>query len=880
VSSADSTTPRPVPRLLSGLRRLWQYQRVGPGAIAVQITGDHNVVMLAGEARLCMESRHARRTEPRNLRELMWTQVRALDRVGREEELAALRRWMAATRPDRDISVHCLTGRAGAGKTRLAIELCEWAEQAGWSAGFVSHDALAVFHAHHNASEWRWPTKTLVVIDYAAASVKALRSYFEAFARGAPAPNEPPLRILLLERHADRDAGWWSTLIRPGGISGPGPATLVHAAAPLPLGPIRSIDDRRALLAQAMRLAAPLLETPRPPPPQLPPLGTDPLFDARLADDTIDTEPLFLVMAGIAAVEKGASNALAQGRLDLANDLADAESGRLQRLARASGADDSLLLHLAACVTLQAGCNLDIAYGMIDQEREALGDRSTTRTDELAALLHNALPPSQGDGIDAVRPDLIGEAFLLKELRPPPRQIEAVERAFGRARQSVIATLVRTAQDHADGAGSHASVMWLTQLAGLMDDPLALMAIGDELPLRSLALGNYAVTTSRRIVDGLAKCVTAEPGLLVNLATAANNLSVRLGQIGDLEGAVTAARKSIDIRRSLAAKHPESRSDLAGSLLNIATTLSATGDLEGAVAAARESVEIYSALAKLCPEKHRSNLASALNALAAQLLHVSDHRAALSAASESVSILRTLATLRPDEFRSYLAASLNTLAWATLGSDLSRSEESLSAAREAVDLYRALAAQRPDTYRPDLATALHTLAAMLIGDGARGDALSVACEAVDVRRALAEQQPEAFNGDLAKSLNNLAFVQRKLGNKQPALSSAEEAVHVLGTLAAQRPDEFLPELARALSVLADCLDDVDRQDDGLAANAKAIALLTVLFRQNPHAFAAWIETQMQAYIQRCEVLRREPDQLLLAPVVAGLAQVQADGPTH
>jgi hypothetical protein len=174
VSNADREPSGAVPDLLT---RLWtllrgarQRQNVAPSATAVQIVGHHNTVLIAGEARLQAERRHARRAEPRNLRELMLTELRAIELVGRQEELGTLRAWMAAPRPNRDISVHCVTGQGGAGKTRLAIELCEWAEQAGWSAGFVSHDELVRFREHHHASEWRWPKQTLAIVDYASTS--------------------------------------------------------------------------------------------------------------------------------------------------------------------------------------------------------------------------------------------------------------------------------------------------------------------------------------------------------------------------------------------------------------------------------------------------------------------------------------------------------------------------------------------------------------------------------------------------------------------------------------------------------------------------------------------------------------------------------------
>ena len=142
VSNADREAPGVAPdlltRLWSLLRGVRQRATAGAYATSVQIAGHHNTVLLAGEARLQAERRHARRAEPRNQRELMLTELRATELVGRQEELGTLRAWMTAPRPGRDISVHCVTGQGGAGKTRLAIELCEWAEQVGWSAGFVS----------------------------------------------------------------------------------------------------------------------------------------------------------------------------------------------------------------------------------------------------------------------------------------------------------------------------------------------------------------------------------------------------------------------------------------------------------------------------------------------------------------------------------------------------------------------------------------------------------------------------------------------------------------------------------------------------------------------------------------------------------------------
>ena len=305
------------------------------------------------------------------------------------------------------------------------------------------------------------------------------------------------------------------------------------------------------------------------------------------------------------------------------------------------GADESFVLHLAACVTLQGGCEATAATELVEQERVALGDRSISRTDQLVALLRELLPGQAGEGIDAVRPDLIGEAFLLKEIRPASRQVEAVERAFRRAGQRVIGTVIRTAQDHAQGMAAHASVTWLDHLARLTDDPFALMAIAAELPVQTLALRERAAEITARIVAGLAARAAADPDLQSVHAGWTNNLAVRLSELGDREAALSAAREAADLYRALAAQRPDAfRPDLAMSLNNLATMLSDLGDREAALSAAREAADLYRALAAQRPDAFRPDLAMSLNNLANRLSDLGDREAALSAAREAADLSR------------------------------------------------------------------------------------------------------------------------------------------------------------------------------------------------------------------------------------------------
>jgi hypothetical protein len=148
-------------------------QYVGSGGIAVQAIGDGNTVtIVTAAARLTLDLKQ--RLNIRRAKsdlELLLTESREITLLGRDTELDWLRRWLAA---EDEISVRCMTGNAGAGKTRLGIEFCEQAEKAGWQAGFARHRDL-----RENLSGWHWGTDTVVVVDYAAACAPALKEWLE-----------------------------------------------------------------------------------------------------------------------------------------------------------------------------------------------------------------------------------------------------------------------------------------------------------------------------------------------------------------------------------------------------------------------------------------------------------------------------------------------------------------------------------------------------------------------------------------------------------------------------------------------------------------------------------------------------------------------------
>jgi hypothetical protein len=117
----------------------------------------------------------------------------------RADELQALIEW--ATDPDA-AGIQLLYGQAGAGKTRLAAQLCRRLEEEGWLTGFLAEQGQP--EAIERIRQLAEPT--LLVLDYA----ETRSDLPEIIHKAALQPGEePPLRLLLLARAAD---DWWRQL--------------------------------------------------------------------------------------------------------------------------------------------------------------------------------------------------------------------------------------------------------------------------------------------------------------------------------------------------------------------------------------------------------------------------------------------------------------------------------------------------------------------------------------------------------------------------------------------------------------------------------------------------------------------------------------------
>jgi hypothetical protein len=691
--------------------------------------------------------------------------------------------------------------------------------------------------------------------------------------------------MLLLERDASTDNGWWAMVFRTGGYGAATKRALLDPTEPVRIRPLVQVEDRLALL-QAMLDSTPGISVPL----------NDTAFRTKLMRLDWGGDPLSLMMAAMAMGQVGHAQALVLGRTDLAESLAEREAERFANLAKAHGLGAELLTHLAACVTLTQGMSRDELERFAVAEKEAIHRPSGGDVAALADVMQEALP--RGDGIAPVLPDLIGEALILRTLRGVSGA-QAVLRCLGNFGAPVAASVIRCAQDFAPRVP--APLRWLEVIAAVVsDDEAAIAALAASLPMRSLVLRDLNLTVAQRLQQLLA----GREGISVNeLAAATRDLATAEGLAGKAEDARRHGQQAVDSYRALAVQHPDVfRADLASSLSNLSTWLSNLGQRKPALQAAQEAVDLYRELAPQRPEAFWSELAGTLNNLASMQRDLGQRESALHSVQEAADLHRKLAAQHPDVFQHDLAMSLTNLA-ITLG-ELYQHEPALNAAQEAVDLDRELAAQRPDVFLPHLATALNNLASALISLNQYERGLGAAQEAVSLRRELTARRPEVFQSDLATSLNNLANILsalerheaalhagqeavdlyrelvtqgsdvflsalattlnnlsgmlKSLGQHEAALQAAQESVDLRRELAAQHPDAFRTDLATSLIVLALRTKEVSGAESAVAFAQEAVATLLPDFQRRPNVYSRLMATMMRDYLLLCESANQKP----------------------
>ena len=547
--------------------------------------------------------------------------------IGRDGALADLHAWLDMAAP---VSVRVLVGAGGRGKTRLALEFARAMAKDGWLAGFATAEELDRFRAQHGVEQWRWDKPVLIILDYAASRADQLRAWLRELI-DASLDNRSKLRLLLLERQANRAIGWLATVFGQGANDNSRAAIeLLDPKEPVELPALDEIEFRRQVFAALLKRAKAALDAPA--------QGADPEFDRLLGDEKWAGDPLYLMMAGLSAGKSGVRGALALSRADLALTVARNELDRIGRIGVSRGVDTkhafpgAFVRHMAAIATLTQGLTVAEARELATRENEAL--KSTAGLDATLDALTNALSASDANGgIAPILPDVVGEGAIMAWFGPngglASSGVDPAARLATAAKTSLAkasATLVRTAQDFA-AAGYAEPVQWLEALAGAPDTDLsALMEIASALPRTTFAMGEITAALHERIADVLRDAAEAEKSagsgdqLQSVYAGSLNNLGAHLSELGRREDALAAAHEATDIYRRLAAARPDAfLPNLACSLNNLGNRLSELGRREDALAATHEATDIYRRLAAARPDAFLPNLAMSLNNLGTRI---------------------------------------------------------------------------------------------------------------------------------------------------------------------------------------------------------------------------------------------------------------------
>jgi tetratricopeptide (TPR) repeat protein len=710
----------------------------------------------------------------------------------------------------------------GSGKTRLLIEACGRLRDRGagdWTTRFIpdglSPDKLGqavekLVKAH---------AKVFLAMDYAETRQKAVLAVTAAML-AAPAGHR--VRLVLTARGQGE---WWEVL--PANVKDERLRGFLRsedvAQGPLAL-PVPADDAATRLgiyqSAQAAFARLPLFQGKTPTPaPDL----SGPLF----------ARTLFIHLAALSALQGRRlenEKELLAAALDHERDYWRRTLGESAR--GESAGDETALRRIEqamALLTLADGTADPVAARAVIAAAPLLRDQTATAQEALFNNLHTIYP--RNGGVDALRPDLLGETLIHAALTNDERLLDTALDGENASVGAALTALTRLAD--------RGKPQWLEraldqkrlkqgfvdqvmetalQLGPTLGDALAAAVDGAEqrirnglvnhlfakLPEQTVALAVLSEKISRRKVELLENGNHNGQGKKFDLLRAQEKLGIVLRKNGGPAEGLVVAKRNMELAKTLSDTPPNfARSQglaVAYNLLSIC--LRDLGDTKGALGMAAESGKIYNDLRCKEPAAFLSVWALSLDTLAMHLGDMGRHEEALGKARQSEEIRRQPVVARLDAHRADWALSLNNLAKHL--SDMGLYEEALEKSRRAEEIYRQLAVVRPDAHRADWATSLSGLTSHLSAMGLHEEALDKARRSEEIYRQLAVARPDAHRAAWATSLGNWAQALLALDRGAEAEAEARQAMEIFAALPPSRIKAMAPELgwSRVLTAAA------------------------------------------------------------------------------
>ena len=541
-------------------------------------------------------------------------------------EYRELKEWALGTSkiPGRkpDVSVAVLTGAGGAGKTRIAAQLCHDLEVLGWYTGFAP--AKSAMENDELTYLAELTTELLIVVDYAEESRQEQLAALLRSLRG----RRSPTRIVLTARGID---AWWEEFreeLESDGIQlGQG---LVKELEPRP--------DPVLLYHRAVRGFSKVINGVNPPEVVIPEHVGGTALDIVLRawlSVVIDSgmqDPQF--EPSVERGARGARAAIPNARDSLYDRVLHLEFNRWRTFPGLQGISIIHLRRIAATLSLlvpDTGQVDDVLSRLLEWRDEHL------RRSRVAELLSTTLLRSAGDGGVSLRPDPVAEHLILSVFGHELDQVDAVlpgdplevpgisepdaseatvTRAvmLGQQAQNLSQVITRAASQDRESATALAQHvlmacphLWSSALevALVQGGPFAdalerLIESGAELPFeeieRAIPLG-HGTLRGAALVALQRMDVSAERDP-VRRARYLLKLANRLSGVGRSGEALEVAQEAVRLRRELVEVSPAAYTpDLAMSLNNLATILSEEGQYEEALNVFTEGFDRFSSCA-------------------------------------------------------------------------------------------------------------------------------------------------------------------------------------------------------------------------------------------------------------------------------------------
>lgn len=777
--------------------------------------------------------------------------------AARQPEVDKLDAWLDD--PQYPYAVRLLTGAGGLGKTRLALHMCEQRIVTGWHAGFLASE----FDLKNLTTAWK-TLRTLaqplfIVVDYAETRQDDLLALIKTMLQS---PIDLPVRLLLLAR----DGGeWWDNLPAKNQIC----ESLLSSYAtsgPYRLPPLHNqIQDRQQAYQQALQAFAEALGAPFP------------HVIPELAGEHFD-RPLYLQMAALLAL-RGERPTSAQG---LTRALLSHERRYWRGLFCGHGLaePERYAEQLLALVTLAGGFATPKAV-LPHWKRVNSTVLSSAQVAELFCALIPLYPGKQG--LEAVRPDLLGEALvaqaLLRSSAADLLDVVLGKDADKSMRSNALTVLARLSDNYQElhetlieGLTRNFAYCWQELILVAVETPSNLPTFAEtafgRLPSsvrnqitglliarlndESVQLAQFYCFVSKFLVDKCSQKFEKKPNDIEKVKayySALLNYSNHLNGAGRNEEALEPARQALEIVERLARKNPDHFDpDYARSLSNYANHLGDAGRNEEALDHAQQALNIRERLVLKDPDRFEHDHTKSLSNYAMYLSDAGREEEALDHARQALGIDKRLAQNNPDRFDPNYARSLGN--YSAHLSKLGRNEEALDPAQQALELHEWLAKNNRDRFEPDYATSLRNYAVRLGDAGRNEEALEHAHQALNIHERLAQKNPDRFGPDYATTLNNYAGHLSYVGRNEEALELARRALEISARLTQKSPDRFEPEYATTLGNYARHLSDVGRNEEARERGLQALEIFQRLAQKTPTSFHAdWFETVCNIHLQ-------------------------------